>query len=245
MTACLIRRRFLGVLCSAVLLFGVSCSRLHRLEPLSSSIQPGSESRCAAPFVVGNWQFIHSIEAALARGGSSSVIGVTNVYPGRKVAHCVIMTVEGLVLFDATYDQEIHVTRRVPPFESEAFAEGLMKDISLIFFRPSGELTGSALSADGSLTCRYESSNEIVEDVRVHPDESWDIFQYVDKRLKRSVSSGPDRSVGMKNDLFIPLDLELTAYGEYGYNLKLHLIEARRIPPGDAEAQGTAERRIF
>lgn len=229
MEKCWLRWGFLGVLCFAILLVGASCSQSHRLAPLPSSIIPGDASRCAAPFVVENWQFIHSIEANLASGGSSSVIGVTNVYPERKVAHSVIMTLEGFVLFDATYDQEIHVDRKVPPFESEAFAEGLMKDITLIFFSPSGKLNGSSMSESGSITCRYETGNEMVEDVRVHLNNSWDIHQYIDKRLKRSVSTGSDRRSGMKNDPFIPLELELTAYGKYGYSLHLRLIEAKRI----------------
>ena len=229
MTAFLMRRFFSKVLCVAILLFGVSCSRSYRLEPLSSLIIPGSESRCDAPFVNENWQFIHSIEAVLASVGTASMIGVTNVYPEREVVHCVIMTVEGFVLFDATYDQQVHVERGIPPFESKAFAEGLMRDITLIFFRPSGELTGSAWSADGSFTCRYEMGNKTVEDVRVHPDNSWDIHQYMDERMVRSVTAGADRRDEKKNDPFMPLQLELTAYGEYGYSLHLRLIEAKRL----------------
>ena len=206
----------------------VSCSTPGRLEPLSSVIIPGSESGCADPFVSRNWQFIHSIEAVLAGGGTASVIGVTNVFPERKVAHCVIMTVEGFVLFDALYDQTVHVKRGIPPFESKAFAEGLMKDISLVFFRPSGELTGSALSEDGALTCRYKTGKETVEDVRVHPNHTWDIHQYVDKRLDRSVTAGSGKIEG-KNGVFIPKQLELTAYGRHGYSLHLRLIEATRL----------------
>ena len=211
-----------------LLLFGVSCSSPPKLKPLSSVIVPGSESRCAVPFVTGNWQFIHSIEAALAGGGTASVIGVTNIYSEREVVHCVIMTVEGFVLFDAVYDREVRVERGIPPFESKAFAEGLMRDISLVFFRPSGELTGSAVSADGTFTCRYKTGNKMVEDVRIHPDHTWDIYQYVDKHLDRSVTAGP-AGAEEKNEAFIPKQLELKAYGKYGYSLYLRLIEARRL----------------
>ena len=228
MAVLLIKRFFLRVLCAATLLSGVSCSTSHRLEPLSSVIVPGSEFRCDAPFVTGNWQFIHSIEASLAGGGAASVIGVTNVYPERKVAHCVIMTVEGFVLFDAVYDREVRVERGIPPFESKAFAEGLMRDIALVFFRPSGEMTGSAVSSDGTFTCRYKTGREMVEDVRIHPDHAWDINHYVDKQLNRSVSAGA-AGVEEKNGAFIPKQLELTAYGKYGYSLHLRLIEAKRL----------------
>ncbi len=198
------------------------------MKPLSSVIIPGSESRCAEPFVAENWQFIHSIEAVPAGGGTASMIGVTNVYPERKVAHCVIMTVEGFVLFDALYDQEVHVKRGIPPFESKAFAEGLMRDIMLVFFRPSGELIGSALSEHGALTCRYKTDRETIEDVVVHPDNTWDIYQYVDKRLERSVTAGAGKIEG-KNGVFIPKQLELSAYGRHGYSLHLRLIEAKRL----------------
>ncbi|HIJ41151.1 MAG TPA: hypothetical protein HPP90_08755 [Deltaproteobacteria bacterium] len=143
--------------------------------------------------------------------------------------HCVIMTVEGFVLFDATYDQGVHVERGIPPFESKAFAEGLMRDITLIFFRPSGKLTGSALSADGGLICRYETGSETVEDVLVNVDDSWNIRQYRNGELERFITAGGDRTDGKKDDPFIPLQLELTAYGEYGYSLHLRLIEAKRL----------------
>ena len=217
------------VLFCLIMMFSVgSCSTPHRLEPLSSIIIPGSESRCAEPFVTQNWQFIHSIEAVLAGGTSASMIGVTNVYPEQKAAHCVIMTVEGFVLFDALYDKEVHVERGIPPFDKKAFAEGLMKDIMLVFFRPSGELIGSSVAQDDAITCRYEMGGKTIEDVRVHPDGAWDIHQYVDERLERSVVAGAGRGEG-KNNPFIPSQLELTAYGKYGYSLTLRLIKATRL----------------
>ncbi len=223
------RRYFLKGFCLAVLLFGVSCSRAQRLEPLPSGLVPESEARCAAPFVTENWQFIHSIEASLGGEGAASVIGVTNVYPERRAAHCVMMTVEGFVLFDATFDQQLHVKRGVPPFESKAFAEGLMRDIALIFFKPFGKPTGSALSKAGSLTCRYERGDETVEDVCVNADDSWMIHQYRKGSLHRFIRTGTDRATGTKNGPFIPKELELTACGDHGYSLHLRLIDAKRL----------------
>jgi hypothetical protein len=218
-----------GILCLGLAFSLAFCGSPHRLEPLSSVIIPGSENRCAAPFVTENRQFIHSIEAELTGGGAASVIGVTNVYPQRKVAHCVIMTVEGFVLFEAVYDQEVRVERGIPPFDSKAFAEGLMRDIALIFFRPSGELIGSAVSAEGDLTCRYDNDNGGVEDIRIFPNNAWDIRLYRNGELERSVKAEAD-SAGVKNtDPFIPEQLALTAYGKQGYSLKLRLIETTRL----------------
>lgn len=214
----------------------ISCVSPPKLAPIRQPSPSGIERRCSIPFLDGKWQFVHSIEAEIGKRERAVFIGITALSPKEGTIHCVIMTLEGLVLFDASYDQKIVINRGIFPFDSPNFAEGLVSDIKLIFFPPEGQLMESGLSGDGSLVCRYETKKGMMVDVTTHGDGTWEINQYNDtSELTRSVRTSPEGQGVTGKQGAIAGRLQLTAYGTPGYSLNLKLIEAKKL---DKRTQG-------
>jgi hypothetical protein len=141
------------------------------------------------------------------------------------------MTIEGLVLFDALSDHKTVIKRGISPFDSTAFAKGLMNDIKLVFFRPKGESTETGMLGKGSHVSRYGSDGNTTVDVITNPDFTWEIKQYKNGRLARSVKAHIKRDMHSEDQYVVPDRLELTAHGVHAYALVLRLIRAERAVP--------------
>ena len=205
----------------------ISCSTLPSLEPAELSERTELPQTCQRLFPNGKWQFVHSIEAAMPGGQKGLVMGVTVISSLDKTAHCVLMTIEGLVVFDAQYDQELVIHRAVAPFDQEGFAAGLISDIQLIFFRPQGPLVETGNDRDGSSVCRYQTPEGGIVDLVIDADHTRHIRQYTaQRRLKRTVDAfftKPETDGGGPD---FPDRLELRAHGVAGYTLVMDLVEA-------------------
>jgi len=216
-----------GRLLSVLLIFA-SCSSLPEIQPFQSPLPEGSENRCEQPFVKNKWQFVHSIRAVLPDGQRQSMIGTIIVAPERNTVHCILMSIEGLVLLDAVYDQKVTVNRAVPPFDESGMVQGLIGDVRLMFLRPEGVRTESGVVGERSAICRYTNEDGSTVDVIVQPDGNWQIDQYSSFNfIQRSVQGifTEDHQPGDLRE-FIPERLELVAYGFMGYKLSMNLIEA-------------------
>ncbi|MCP4694087.1 MAG: hypothetical protein GY859_38990, partial [Desulfobacterales bacterium] len=152
----------------------LSCARLPGIEPSD----PGRLLAGAAPFPERPSRFVHAIEAAMARGKSSFLMGVTRVDPGEESIHCVLMTIEGLVMFEARFQGEMVVERAISPFDSAHFARGLMEDVRLIFFKPGGAPLISGNLEDGAPARRHETPDGNIVDVIARGENLWEIRQY-------------------------------------------------------------------
>ena len=208
-----------------VVVFFLSCSSL----PVIKNVDPASKqdiiNRCRQPFVDIPYRFVHTIEATIPGGGVGKVVGVTVFDPATEHVCSVIMTIEGLVLFDASYEEDVRVNRALPPFNADHFAGRMMEDVRLIFLAPDGLLTDAGLLSDGSTVCRYCENQGKIEDVIVHEDDTWEIIKYSDNYemlRKIRVFSVRDR---------IPAMVELTAFGFREYSLHMILISAEPISP--------------
>jgi hypothetical protein len=92
-------RNICFLLCTS--LFIISCSRLPNIYPADGSAQLQLHKKCRHLFPTGNWQFFHTIEVTMPGGKKSVVTGLTVISSKDKTIRSVIMTIEGLVLFDA------------------------------------------------------------------------------------------------------------------------------------------------
>lgn len=213
-----------------LLLSMISCAGLPGPEPINSLVTPGTPRQCSIPFVSNRWQFVHSIEGTMPNGRKTFVIGVTDISPDMETIHCVIMTIEGLVVFEGRSERrEMVINRGLPPFDSGDFAGGLMNDIRLLFFKPDGKLIDSGTLGNGSYACRYKNDKDIIVDVITNQDRTWEIRQYENEILIRSIKAraeGPGSSANQKG---IPARIELVAHGPVKYTLLLDLIRAMNI----------------
>jgi hypothetical protein len=218
-----LHKRYFLILMSAF--FIISCSRLPVIKPVDPAMAPDTMRRCHLPFLDITYRFVHTIEVALPGGRTDTVVGVTAFDPATKIIQSVIMTIEGFVLFDASYEKEVRVNRAVPPFNAEHFAGYMMDDVRLIFLTPDGRLSDTGVFEDGSTVCRYYVKQDGVIDVIVHKDNTWEIERYSDSHeLLRKVMtfSLQGRIPGM---------VELNAFGFREYTLRLNLINAESVSP--------------
>jgi hypothetical protein len=205
----------------------VSCSSLPTVYPIDGSVHPLPPQRCGGLFPEGEWQFLHSIEATMPGGEKVLMMGLTIISSRARTARCVVMTIEGLVVFDAQYDGQVTINRGIPPFDSVPLAKGLIDDIQLIFFKPQGTLIRSGVLENGSPVCRYQNADGHVVDLIAHPNGSWELKQYTkDLGLTRTVKASPGRTSGHRDSMGVPARLELRANGSPGYGLAMDLVEA-------------------
>ncbi len=214
----MIRRKSLGIclLCFLILFIGCAPTSRKTLGPG----QPEDLLGCYTVFPAGPWESVHRIEATI-RGGSSSLLGVTKGEPSEHRLQTVLLTPEGFVLFDAELQEgRIAVRKAVAPFDSPAFARGLMEDVSLLFLPPQVKPTTWRKETDGTMICNWEERDEPHMEIRGSTDGGWRILRR-DKKgkvLKKVVLNGP-----FVNGLASRVDLR--AFKPASYRLRLTLVQ--------------------
>ncbi|MCJ8501603.1 DUF3261 domain-containing protein [Desulfatitalea alkaliphila] len=218
------KHRFPIMTAILVMLLVVACAGPPRIALPPDDTNGDFAADCAAVFPQGNWQFAHAIQAHLPDGSRQTMIGITRISAAAQAFECAMLTLEGMVLFQARYDgTAIEVKKAVPPMDQPGFAQGLIDDIALLFFPPAAPPAQSGLLKDGARICRYPLGDGI-QDVVVQPDGRWEIRRYgADGRPRRTVL--PDGSEARHPQGF-PSRLELRAHGAKGYRLNMSLMEA-------------------
>lgn len=213
------------VVLAAIILFTSACSHLPQRKPVAAPLAPHILNSCKKVFVSQKIQLIHRITAELPNGKTETFLGISQIYPDTKKLHCVLMTLEGLVLLEAQDDGKLSVKRAVPPFDRPGFAAGMMADIRLVFLLPESIRNQAAMEDNTSNICRYVLSNNKVEEIMLQPNNQTMIHLYTpSKKLYRSVRLEPG-----KEPLNSVKKAELTAHGLFGYRLQMTLIEAQPI----------------
>jgi len=127
---------------------------------------PEDLDRCVAMFPSEPWECVHAIEAVIQGGMSSSLLGITKGDPKGRRLHTVLLTPEGFILFEAEqHGDTISVLKAVAPFDSPAFAKGLMEDVNLLFLPPQGGASKWGRTADGAVLCQWERPAGYREDI--------------------------------------------------------------------------------
>ena len=205
----------------------ISCSALPTLQPVDRADRTELPHTCQQLFPSGKWQFVHSIEAVMPGGQRGLVMGVTVVSLRENSAHCVLMTIEGLVVFDARYDKQLVINRAVAPFDNQGFAAGLISDIRLIFFMPEGPLMETGNDPNGASVCRYQNPDGGIVDLLIDADRTRHIRQYnAQQRLSRTVDAFFTQQESDGDGPDFPNRLELRAHDGVGYTLIMELVEA-------------------
>ncbi|MDA3894874.1 MAG: DUF3261 domain-containing protein [Desulfobacteraceae bacterium] len=217
-----------------LIIFLSSCS-LPQIQTMPPGSSPDIQCRCQAIFPTHRMQFVHSLTAILPNGDINVAIGVTTVDPDMESIHCAIITIEGMVLFEAEYNQQkITINRSIPPFDSMEFAQNILNDIRLVFFKPTGDLLeAGGLPPDANI-CRYQQPDGMIEDVITHQNDNWEIHQYTShykqtKTIKAYYADTSDQNISKTKEK-IPLRYEITTHGILGYSLILELIEVQQNP---------------
>ena len=199
------------------LILSIGCTPISEtiLRPGSPDDLPG----CYAIFPVGPWESVHRIEATIG-GSSSSLLGVTKGEPSERRLRSLLLTPEGFILFDAELSEsKIAVRKSVAPFDSPAFARGLMEDVTLLFLPPQVKPTTWGKESDGTMICKWEGPDESHTEITGSMDSSWRILRRDRYRrvIKEVILNGP-----FVNGL--ASRLELRAFKPASYRLRMTLV---------------------
>jgi hypothetical protein len=207
-----------------LILLPLACARLPQIRPADPETARRTAAACAAIFPQGAWQFVHAVQFFPPDGSIQTLMGVVRLSSAAKRFHCVMMTIEGLVLFEATYDGAIAIQRAVAPLDKPGVAEGMVEDIRLIFFPPDPCCLAAGFTPEGQSICRYPRPDGGTEEIRPGSDGAWEIRRYApDHRLLRRVAPIPGGDLQLAG---LPARVELQAPGLAGYRLVLRLVEA-------------------
>ena len=215
----MIPRKSLDICLLGFLILSIGC-----VPPPKKTLKPGSLHDlpgCYAVFPASPWESVHRIEATI-RGGSSSLFGVTKGEPSERRLQSLLLTPEGFILFDAERRESgIEVRKAVAPFDSPAFARGLMEDVTLLFLPPQAKLTTWGKETDGTMICNWEGLDDSHTEIRGSTGSGWRILSR-DKQgevIKEVVLNGP-----FVNGL--ASRMELRAFKPAPYRLRMTLLQA-------------------
>jgi hypothetical protein len=209
---------------TSILLLLSACARLPQIYSPIGARGPDPEV-CERIFPKNGWQLLHHIEAAPPDGSRQTLLGVMQ-FTSRNDVHCTLLTLEGLVMLEARYDGVVHVDRAVPPMDRPGLAEGMVRDLLLVFFPPEGPVRQAGVSDGGDMICRYDLTDGGIQDIRLQHDGYWTIRRYHRNRLTRTIRSDPDAGF---SSLGLPVRLVLQAHGLIGYQLTMNLLEAHPL----------------
>jgi len=170
----MIRRKGLDIFLLGFLILSIGC--VPKSKTTLSPGPPEDLTGCHAIFPAEPWESVHKIEATFG-GGSSSLIGITKGEPSERRFQSVLLTPDGFVLFDAERRVKgISVRKAVAPFDSPAFARGLIEDVSLLFLPPAAKPTTWKKETNGTMICKWENPENSTE-ITGSMDKSWRILR--------------------------------------------------------------------
>jgi hypothetical protein len=163
---------------------------------------------------------VHRLEATI-RGGSSSLLGVTKGEPSERRLQSLLLSPEGFILFDAELSGGgIAVRKAVDPFDSPAFARGLMEDVALLFLLPQVKPTTWGKETHGAMICNWEGPDDSHTEIMGSMDSGWRILRRdkYGKVIKKVVLNGP-----FVNGL--ASRVELWSFKPASYRLRMTLVQ--------------------
>ena len=227
-----------------IFLISAGCAGLPPIIPLDHPPAPDEQSLSRELndlFPTDPFQFVHAIELTMPGSHSAMLMGVVNIHPRPRAIHCVIMTLEGLVLFEADHTSEAFtIHRAIPPFDSQTLARGLVSDIELIFFKPQGRLAAWGKLENKNTILRFSEPESKTIDITISPDRTvWtQNVRTHSHRIKRCVKylfSQPPTATNSQVFIF-PKSITLTAAFPSRYTLTMTLTDANLIP--DTQPRG-------
>lgn len=218
------RRFFLPII---LLILTLSCSKLPQITTIQPPLNKEIPEKCLSIFPKGKWQLVHSIEAITPNKEKVFFTGVSIVSDNPPSLRCILMTLEGFVLFEGVYQNSLTIDRALPPFDKPGFADGLIDDVRLILLQPDLREISYGSYDDKSCACRYKNPEGNTTDIVMGTDNSMNIMRFNSKnRLLKTINVEYDRHEKSNDNNSWPDRYTLTTHGILGYSLKMNLIDA-------------------
>ena len=197
------------------------CGTLPAIQVAPDQVR-ATRDACAAVFPAGTFGVVHALEVSLPRlNKKSSVIGVTDGDSRQDRLSAVLLTPEGMTVFEATYHRgQVKVQRSLPPLDEPEFATRLFSDVRLMLRAPPGELEAAGVLEDGRRVCRYRDGPAVVDVVLERArDGGYSVIDYGEQTSPtRELRAYPPLHQGF------PRRAELHVSGLVGYTLRFSLL---------------------
>lgn len=200
------------------------CAQLPPIKLLDPSQETAVREACLRPFLTEKVRLIHAVKAVLPGGHEGTAIGFLVADPRNESFKSVLMTIEGVVLFDMDYGKSLTVNRAVPPFDAPAFAGRMSEDIRLAFFHPGREPAAIGREKGGAAVCRFERDGGEFVDVVQHENGEMALRLYgAGQELRKNVRIPRLERPGLAEAL------EIRDAGWPSYSLHLRLLESEPV----------------
>lgn len=213
-------RQGLLILFLVPLAFSTGCAPLTE-KTLGPGLS-GDPLFCYAIFPGERWESVHKIEASIQGKDISTLMGVTRGDPKEDGLHSFLLTPEGFILLEAEMrDGKIRTQKAVAPFDSPAFASGLMEDVRLLFLSPQGKPASVEKREDGTCNCLWERPDGSRTQVKGSMDLGWRI-------VRRDEQGDVTREISLEGPFVngLAAHMELRAFKPASYKLRLTLVQA-------------------
>jgi hypothetical protein len=135
-----------------------------RIVPFAGLDAQRTIAACERLFPRGPFEATHVVEASIPFSDDASLIGVVAAEPNGQGFRSVLLTQEGIVIFDATrHGDQIAVERALPPIDPDGFGRNMTDDIRLALIHPDGRGVEVGQTSDGQSICRWSNGNEQTE----------------------------------------------------------------------------------
>lgn len=204
------------------------------MEPVEGEGSKNITASCEKQFLRQPWQLVQSVTLYAPRGKVRNAISVLHVHPEQERIKCLITSLEGVVLFEAIYDQGPEILRAVPQFQDEEFARTLFRDIRVVLFAPEAGTIKTGKTSDGVWACEYELNNEGLVRVLLQEGDQREILQYSSsgkhlQTIEASYGKPAFNPQSVREQSAIPEKLVIQNHRALGYKLELELIEAKAL----------------
>ncbi len=206
---CLFKIAFLTLILAA-------CVAVPQCKPLS----PQSGTTCPDIFPDKAFRAIHKIEMNNALFGKSIFIGAAKVEPQRDALHAVLMSVEGMVLFEAKVEGgDLLVISAFPPLNDPDFTRELMADVLFLLLKPAAAPAETGADEQGLTACRWPTEAGGVLEQTLMREGAIRMRRYDKQRrtIKEAVALPPfDRGM--------PTQIRMRSFIPVNYTIELTLI---------------------
>lgn len=223
------------IICFICFSFLLSFSGCYSVPHINTSPQldsPQIQETCRQIFPQGKWRFVHSIQVSIAGKKSRKLIGITQIDSKSKSIHCILMTIEGMVVFEAKHKkQNTTVKRSTSPFDSPHFARGLIQDVKFIFLSPRENCIKAGLTNSNDYICRYNIDSTHTKDIHVDKDrKKWSVYLYNKGNKSRVLHAKFNNATQALLKSSPPKRLSLKSYRPHNnYTLQMDLIKSKQL----------------
>jgi Protein of unknown function (DUF3261) len=217
-----------------MLLFAVAvaitaCATHANLRPLTPEEQARALTTCLTPYPKTAFSAVHRLSFTFSDNRHVSFIGVTAADQGHDRLRSVLLSPEGMGMFDAVYEKgEIQVRQWMLPGDAAIFASALFEDVRLMFLPPPWDKSAMALQQNGQTICRFRSQNMVTD---VVPSQDGTGYE-----LRRADLNEKPRKVLLMHGPFthgFAKIMTLASSVEPAYSLVLELLEEEPLAISD------------